>query len=107
MIIGIVLTIGYTTQDLPAFSDRKLVGDLESLPIFFGTVLFAYEGIALVLPLKNAMQKPGDFSKTLGVLNVGAVIATVIYVTIGVIGYWHYGEETLGSITLNLPAKSM
>jgi solute carrier family 36 (proton-coupled amino acid transporter) len=107
MIIGIVLTIGYMSRHLPPFNDRKFVGSYDTLPLFFGTVLFAYEGIALVLPLQNAMRKPEKFSKPLGVLNVGMVIVTTIYLTIGIIGYWHYGENVLGSVTLNLPTEDM
>jgi solute carrier family 36 (proton-coupled amino acid transporter) len=107
MIVGIVLIHRFTFENLPSISERNYVGSWESLPLFFGTVLFAFEGTALVLPLQNEMDKPESFSKPLGVLNVGMVIATAIYIIIGVVGYWKYGEEALGSITLNLPTQDM
>jgi amino acid permease len=35
------------------------------------------------------------------------VLTSVIYIGIGVLGYWHYGEETQASLTLNLPIDQM
>lgn len=75
--------------------------------MFFGTAMFAFEGIAVVLPLQNAMKKPKNFSSFFGVLNVGMVFVTVIYISFGAIGYWKYGEETEASLTLNLPTNEM
>lgn len=106
MIVGIILTIGYASQNLPDFTTRTYA-KLETLPLFFGTAIFAFEGIALVLPLQNAMKEPESFSKPLGVLNVGMVLVTTIYILVGLIGFWQYGEETEASITLNLPVREM
>jgi solute carrier family 36 (proton-coupled amino acid transporter) len=107
MILGFFLTVGYCFIDLPPFSSRDYFGKLETLPLFFGTVLFTFEGIALVLPLQNSMKYPDSFSKKFGVLNVGSVMITAIYIIIGTFGYWQYGEKTQGSLTLNLPTNNM
>lgn len=107
MIIGILLTLGYASQDLPPISEREYFASFAKLPLYFGTALFAFEGIALVLPLKNAMQKPESFSSTFGVLNVATVLVTITYLSVGVIGYWRYGDKTMASLTLNLPADEM
>lgn len=107
MIVGIVLTVGFAAQNLPPFSDLKKVGSWETLPLYFGTALFAFEGIALVLPLQNAMKNPDNFSKPFGVLNVGMTFVTAIYIVVGGVGYWQYGEETQGSLTLNLPVSTV
>lgn len=107
MVIGIVLTIGYAVQNLPPIESREFVASVETMPLYFGTALFAFEGIALVLPLQNAMKKPEDFSKPFGVLNVGMVFVTGIYVVVGFIGYWKYGSQVEGSLTLNLPTEEM
>ena len=53
------------------------------------------------------MKKPKNFSKTFGVLNVGMVITTFIYISCGFIGYLKYGEKTEASLTLNLPKDQM
>jgi proton-coupled amino acid transporter len=69
--------------------------------------MFAFEGIALVLPLQNAMKEPKKFVGLLGVLNVGMVVVSIIYVVIGFVGYWKYGEATAASLTLSLPVDQM
>ncbi|XP_049538262.1 proton-coupled amino acid transporter 4-like [Anopheles darlingi] len=105
MVLGIGITYYYATQDLPSLADssRSLVGSWHTLPLFFGTAIFAFEGIALVLPLKNAMRRPHDFSRPLGVLNVGMTVVTLLFTTTGFLGYLKWGEEVKGSLTLNLP----
>lgn len=46
--VGIVITVYFAVQDLPPLSDRNFVGTLSRFPLFFGTALFAFEGIGLV-----------------------------------------------------------
>lgn len=74
--IGLVLILSIAAQNMPNITERKYFGSWETLPLFVGTTMFAFEGIALVLPFQNAMQKPADFSKPFGVLNVGMVSFT-------------------------------
>lgn len=78
---------------------------IHQLPLFFGTAIYLFEGIGLILPLKNAMRKPTNFSKPLGVLNVGMIFLTTTFISFGFIGYWKYGEDVKSSLTLNLPAN--
>lgn len=56
-----------------------------------------------MLPLQNSMKIPENFAKTLGVLNIGMVIITTIFVLTGFFGYLKFGEDVQGSLTLNLP----
>lgn len=53
------------------------------------------------------MLEPKKFSKPLGVLNIGIVIVTSLFILIGFIGYWRWGDEVKGSVTLNLPEGEM
>lgn len=106
MIVGIILTVGFAAQNLPPINELENFGSWDTLPLYFGTALFAFEGIALVLPLQNAMKNPENFSKPFGVLNVGMVFVTAIYLVVGGIGYWQYGEDTKASLTLNLPVNT-
>lgn len=48
MAVGIVIVFYYSSQDLPSVTDRKYVAEWTQLPLFFGTALFAFEGIGLV-----------------------------------------------------------
>lgn len=97
----------YAVNDLPKFSERRFTARISQLPLYFGTSMYAFEGVNLVLPLKNIMRSPEDFSKRLGVLNVGMVVASTINIVMGGIGYWKYGEDTQAFLTLNLPDDAM
>lgn len=107
MILGLSVVLYYSCQDTPALSSRPLAASWSQLPLFFGTTIYAFEGIGLVLPLKSEMQKPEHFRKRFGVLNVGMVIVTIIFLVIGFMGYLKWGEEVEGSLTLNLPSDEM
>jgi proton-coupled amino acid transporter len=108
MITGLVISYYYSSQDLPHISERNYFPpSIRTLPLFFGTAIFAFEGIALVLPLKNAMKQPKNFSMALGVLNIGMVLVSGIFISFGFMGYYKYGEDTAASLTLNLPINEM
>lgn len=49
MALGISVVFYYIlSEPMPDISERKYVGDLNTLPLFFGTAIYAFEGIALV-----------------------------------------------------------
>ncbi|XP_030378759.1 proton-coupled amino acid transporter 1 [Scaptodrosophila lebanonensis] len=103
MILGLAITLYYALRDgLPDVRERALYTNGSQLALFFGTAIFAFEGIALVLPLKNAMRKPRQFEKTFGVLNVGMFLVTIMFMFAGSVGYMKWGEDVGGSLTLNL-----
>lgn len=49
------------------------------------------------------MKNPSNFSRPIGVLNVGVGMQTVLFLSLGIFGYWQYGDKSQGSLTLNLP----
>lgn len=51
----------------------------------------------------NDMQKPSDFNRAFGVLNVGSSLVFFFYLLLGSLGYVAFGDKVLGSVTLNLP----
>lgn len=106
MAAGVTLTLYFASQGLPDITERRYVGHYKNLPLFFGTAIFAFEGIALVLPLKNAMKKPKLFSRPTGVLNIGMVFVASLFICVGFMSYWQWGEKILGTVTLNLPKEN-
>lgn len=48
MAVGIGVVLYYALQSVPAISERKYIGDWSTIPLFFGTAIYAFEGIALV-----------------------------------------------------------
>ena len=47
-LIGFMLILANLLQDIPDIRTRRSVADVNNLPLFFGQVLFAFEGIGLV-----------------------------------------------------------
>jgi len=82
----------------------SLYATATTFPTAFGSAVFSYEGIAMVLPLRNAMREPEHFGR---VLNLGMIIVTSLYIGLGTIGYVTFGDSICGSITLNLPETSL
>ncbi|XP_069701031.1 proton-coupled amino acid transporter-like protein pathetic isoform X2 [Periplaneta americana] len=103
MTVGIAVTFYFISQDLPSPSEREYVASWTKIPLFFGTVIYSFEGIGLVIPLQNEMKKPGQFTSAFGVLNIGMTIVSILLITMGFLGYLKYGDGVLGSLTLNLP----
>ncbi|XP_076248738.1 proton-coupled amino acid transporter 2 isoform X3 [Calliopsis andreniformis] len=107
VITGYIATMYIMCHDLPPIQERRYIADWHDIPLFFGTVIYSFEGITLVLPLKNEMKKPSNFSKPLGVLNVGMVIVGTMFVAMGFISYLKYGNAVAGSVTLNLESSEV
>lgn len=102
MAVGVSVVCYEASRDLPAISTRDYIASWQQLPLYFGTAIYAFEGIGLVLPLKNEMRHPEQFQKPLGVLNVSMVVVATIFIVIGFLGYLKWGDDVQGSLTLNL-----
>lgn len=104
---GMGITMYYIFQDLPKTTERPAMVEVKHWPVFFGTVIFALEGIGVVMSLENNMKKPNHFIGCPGVLNIGMAFVVTLYTSVGFLGYLKYGPETKGSITLNLPVDEL
>lgn len=81
MIIGMSISYYFITKDLPPLTDRNMATiTIAKLPLFFGTIIYVFEGIGIILPLQNEMKNPKNFSRPLGVLNIGVLILTVLVI---------------------------
>lgn len=61
------------------------------------------DGINVIMPVENSMKNPQKFLGCGGVLNTAMISATILYGSIGFLGYVRYGDEIEASVTLNLP----
>jgi len=97
----------YLVQDLPYTWERKAFSSWQQLPLYFGTAIYTFEGIGVILPLENQMKTPKDMKGWNGVLNTGMVIVSCLLIAVGFFGYLKFGDAVAGSITLNLPVDEL
>ena len=77
---------------------------VNDLFIFFGLAVFAFEGIAIVMPLENKMAEPQKFKP---MLIAGMSTVTCAYFTVGLIGYFAYGKCANANLTLDLQSNKI
>ncbi|CAB3241158.1 unnamed protein product [Arctia plantaginis] len=107
LLVVICITSYYVFSDLPSIEDRDLVAGIGTWPLFLSTVVFAMEGIGLVMPVENEMKNPKRFLGCPGVLNTAMIIVIGLFVVMGFFGYLQFGDEAKGSVTLNLPEDAI
>ncbi|XP_048480903.1 proton-coupled amino acid transporter-like protein CG1139 isoform X2 [Plutella xylostella] len=103
LVVTFLITFYYIFTHIPAKFESSLSVSAQEWPLFVSTVLFAMEGINVVMPVENEMAKPQHFLGCPGVLNATMILVTLLYTAIGATGYLAYGDQVLGSVTLNLP----
>ncbi|XP_076993560.1 proton-coupled amino acid transporter 3 isoform X3 [Tamandua tetradactyla] len=97
---SMILIFQYIAQGIPDPRNLPLVAGWKTFLLFFGTTIFTFEGVGMVLSLKNQMKHPQKFSF---VLYLGMSLVIILYICLGTLGYMKFGSGTQASITLNLP----
>lgn len=103
MVVSFAITLKFMFTGIEGTDDRDMVSSIGNLPVFFSTVIFAMEGIGVVMPVENSMRKPQQFLGCPGVLNIAMSIVVALYSVIGFFGYLRFGDKTQASVTYNLP----
>lgn len=73
------------------------------LPVFFGVVIYCFEGVSMVVPIYASYNRRVAF-KVLWSLN--SALVTILFALFGVAGYVAFGSATRDIITLNLPSDA-
>ena len=102
---GLIYIFSYATKEVAEHGAKEVsLLNQSDFPIFLGTALFSFEGVCLVLPIKNAMQNPMDYPKVLGSV---MVILAFLYTSFAVINYLAFGKGMETAILLSLPSNSI
>ncbi|KAJ2453416.1 hypothetical protein EV183_002273 [Coemansia sp. RSA 2336] len=72
----------------------------SKFPLLVGTAAFSYEGISLVIPIVESMERKDKFNT---VLTASLVICAGLFVFIGALSYLAFGDKVETVILLNLP----
>lgn len=104
---GIIITVGYLIRRLPSDAETEYFSSIRDVALGFGSAMFAFEGISVVLPIYTRMKRPEQMGGFWGLINVSYVLLLFLYCTLGILGYISYGEKVEDSITLNLPKKDV
>ncbi|VEU20431.1 DEKNAAC101322 [Brettanomyces naardenensis] len=101
---GICIIVYYASADLVSNGVADItVFSGEKWTLFIGVAIFAFEGIGLIIPVQESMQRPEDFPK---VLLAVVVACSVLFIGIGALGYLTYGDDVKTVIILSLPQDS-
>lgn len=106
-VIGISIVIEYLIREMPSIKNIDNFRPISEVALGFGSAMFAFEGISVVLPIYTRMKRPEQMGGCLGILNLSYLILLILYFTVGLFGYLKYGSESAGSITLNLPKEPL
>jgi proton-coupled amino acid transporter len=101
MTVGLMFIIGYAGSQLNEFGmvDNlpKYKEPIEfALPLYFGTVIYCFEGCGAVLPIENSMGNSKDFDR---VLDLGFITIYLIAMTIGTLCYISFSPIDSGELT--------
>mmetsp|Transcript_41047 Transcript_41047/g.106147 ORF Transcript_41047/g.106147 Transcript_41047/m.106147 type:complete len:514 (-) Transcript_41047:283-1824(-) len=73
----------------------------ETCGLFIGTAIFTFEGIPMVLPVKQAMAEPEQYWGWFVWMFCGIV---AFFMMFSLVGYVAFGDEVRSVVILNLPA---
>lgn len=108
-VVGISIVLEYLLRDLDKIdmTKRDKFRSLDQVALAFGSAMFAFEGISVVLPIYTRMKQPNRMSGCWGVINVSFALLCLLYFMIGLFGFLKFGREAGDSITLNLPSEPL
>lgn len=107
--VGIILILEYLVRDIDKVDlrERDNFRPLGEAALGFGSAMFAFEGISVVLPIYTRMKHSDKMSGLFGVINISYVLLLILYFAMGLFGFLKFGHNSKDSITLNLPPEPL
>ncbi|KAF7635812.1 Aa_trans domain-containing protein [Meloidogyne graminicola] len=106
------ISFGYIFQYLIRIENKTIkllpgITDFEGVMAACGSILYSFEGQAMVLPLENKLKKPSQMVGIFGILSIGLFFVSLVLAMSGFLGFIAFGQNVRGSITLNLPQNNI
>ncbi|XP_047037583.1 uncharacterized protein LOC124642877 [Helicoverpa zea] len=100
-VVLIVITLWYAFHNSKVSPlDRAPYRSVMGLFEFMSVCTFVLEPVSYALPVENNMNEPKKFHN---VVIIAMSINTVAMITVGFVGFWHYGNFAVSPITVHLP----
>jgi len=102
-----ILSYGFNfAAEEGSFSQEITVFNQDKFLVFFGTSIFLFEGVGVILPIRESWQKPQNFPK---ILTLMIIFLTMVLIIFGLINYLIYGDllSNAPSITKLMPVGSL
>jgi solute carrier family 36 (proton-coupled amino acid transporter) len=95
LLAGFVAVVAYIGEH---FRWEPSTPSIATFPLFFGQMTAALEGIGLVVPVETSMSNPARFPL---VLRIALLVMGAVLMTVGVLGFATFGEDTRSILLLN------
>lgn len=102
MLLGITIVFYFSIKywhdhpEVDAVHPQATRFDWRALPEFYGTAVYSFEGIGLILPIQNEMREPERFPRILAACMLAIL---VLFLFLGEIPTIAFGRITNGSMT--------
>lgn len=106
-VVGLSIIIEYLVRDMPAEPQVVYFKPVSEVALGFGSAMFAFEGISVVLPVFTRMKRQEQMGSGLGIINLSYFILLCLYLIVGLLGYLRFGTGVADSITLNMPKEPL
>eukprot|EP00111_Clytia_hemisphaerica_P002302 TCONS_00006479-protein len=100
VLVGLGTIYQYLLTHVQSPSRLPATNGVLNACVAFGQIVYAFEGVAVILPTEEKLKSRGSFD---WLFKVSGCLVILLYASMGILGYLTFGQETLGSITLNLP----
>ena len=79
------------------FSPKTEVINTSTFVAFFGTAVYSFEGIGIIIPIMDSSKYPQKYSKIVMIMLIGL---TSLYIVFAMICYFSFGDKLLNSAPL-------
>jgi proton-coupled amino acid transporter len=108
LVASFAIVVYYCTAYAEAGGEQKpLSSSMSGIALFFGNCSYSFEGVALVLPIENAVhprlrRRSGDFHR---LLNIGMVAIVSCFLLVGALPLVTFGAVSSSSMAAELASR--